>query len=94
MNNSRTLLLTVLLAGLDSGLRADEPPPELHAGAYLHEIRTEVETPHVKWLKPSARPRRSFSWFRGCGGIPPPCAPATWWKSGSAWISISKPSFS
>ena len=56
MNRSRTLLLTLLLAGLDSGLRADEPPPELHAGAYLHEIRTEVETPHVKWLKPSARP--------------------------------------
>ena len=56
MNKSRTLLLTVLLAALGSRLCADEPPPELHAGAYLHDIRTEVETPHVKWLKPSARP--------------------------------------
>ena len=28
----------------------------IHDGTYLHVVRTDVETPHVKWLKPSAGP--------------------------------------
>ena len=47
--------LALLIAGAAIAPAA-APPADLHDGAYLNEISTAVETPHVKWLKPSARP--------------------------------------
>ena len=52
---SNLLALALLIAGA-AVAPATEPPPDQHDGAYLNEISTAVETPQVKWLKPSARP--------------------------------------
>ena len=53
---TKALLFLIVSAAILMGAAANELPPERHDGAYLHEISTTVETPHVKWLKPSAGP--------------------------------------
>ena len=53
---TKTLFLLIVSAAALTGAAADESLPERHDGAYLHQISTAVETPHVKWLKPSAGP--------------------------------------
>jgi len=68
---TRSIALTVTLCAnlcLTAGVDARGGR---HPATYLHDVRTEVITPHVKWLKPNARgkPKVLFLAHRPRGGM-------------------------
>jgi hypothetical protein len=62
---------SALLALASVAAWAGDATTSRHDGTYLHEVRTDIETPHTKWLKPSALPKPSLLFLaRRPGNLP------------------------